>query len=76
MRRSYCKIDGTQDHLSESENSKNVHTLLTADEAAGRLRISTRTLARLTARGDVPCVRLGRLVRYRPADLATIGGEA
>jgi excisionase family DNA binding protein len=45
--------------------------LLTADEAADCLRISTRTLWTLTDRGELPCIRIGRSVRYRPADLAS-----
>jgi excisionase family DNA binding protein len=43
--------------------------LLTARQAADRLAISERTLWELTNRGDLPCVRLGRSVRYDPADL-------
>jgi hypothetical protein len=34
------------------------------------LAISERTLWELTNRADLPCVRLGRAVRYDPADLA------
>jgi excisionase family DNA binding protein len=43
--------------------------LVDVHEAARLLRISTRTLWSMTARGDVPHVRLGRSVRYRPASL-------
>jgi excisionase family DNA binding protein len=39
-------------------------------DAARMLAVSPRTLWTLTARGDVPCVRCGRLVRYSPTDLA------
>ncbi|MEX1090138.1 MAG: helix-turn-helix domain-containing protein [Phycisphaeraceae bacterium] len=38
-------------------------------EAARLLGISPRLLWTMTARGDVPCVRAGRLVRYRPETL-------
>jgi excisionase family DNA binding protein len=39
--------------------------LLTIEEAAHELRVSPRTLARMTARGEVRAVRLSpRLVRY------------
>lgn len=39
--------------------------LLTKQEIADRLRVSTRTVENLTARGVLPVVRLGgRLVRY------------
>jgi excisionase family DNA binding protein len=44
--------------------------LLTARQAAEHLAISTRTLWSITARGELPVVRIGRAVRYRPADLA------
>lgn len=38
--------------------------LLRSHEAAEQLAISTATLERLTRSGEIPCVRLGRLVRY------------
>ena len=44
--------------------------LLTPKEAAATLGISPRKLWALTASGDVPCVRIGRSVRYDVADLA------
>ena len=44
--------------------------LLTPKHAAEQLAISPRKLWSLTASGDVPCVRIGRSVRYDAADLA------
>jgi excisionase family DNA binding protein len=44
--------------------------LLTPKHAAELLAISPRKLWSLTASGDVPCVRIGRSVRYDVADLA------
>ncbi|QDT72944.1 helix-turn-helix domain-containing protein [Lacipirellula limnantheis] len=44
--------------------------LLTPKQAAEQLAISPRKLWSLTASGDVPCVRIGRSVRYDAADLA------
>ncbi len=44
--------------------------LIDAREAARRLCISTRTLWSLTHRGDLPAVRIGRRVMYRPSTLA------
>jgi len=44
--------------------------LLTPKQAANWLAISPRKLWSLTASGDVPCVRIGRSVRYDAADLA------
>ena len=50
-------------------DTNNVQLLLTARDAAKALAISERTLWTLTNNGDVPCVRLGRAVRYDPDDL-------
>lgn len=45
--------------------------LVTPKEAARRLAVSVKTLTRLTRpSGPVPCVRIGRQVRYAPSDLA------
>jgi excisionase family DNA binding protein len=41
-------------------------TLLTVPEAAAELRISKRTVERLTARGDLEVVRIGGRVLIRP----------
>jgi excisionase family DNA binding protein len=43
--------------------------LLTAREAARSLAISERKLWELTKRKLIPCVRIGRAVRYSPLDL-------
>jgi excisionase family DNA binding protein len=43
--------------------------LLKPAEAAKLLQIGERTLWRLTDAGEIPCIRIGRSVRYDPADL-------
>ena len=43
--------------------------LLKVRDAARTLTLSERKLWALTNSGDVPCVRIGRAVRYSPADL-------
>lgn len=43
--------------------------LLTLEEAASILSLSPRTLSRLLRRGEIPTVRIGRLVRIRTADI-------
>ena len=43
--------------------------LLRPRDAARALAVSERTLWELTRRGVIPCVRLGRAVRYDPGDL-------
>ena len=44
-------------------------SLIKATEAAKVLAISPRLLWTLTNGGVIPCVRIGRSVRYDPADL-------
>jgi len=43
--------------------------LVDAREAARLLSVSPRTLWAMTHQGDLPCVRIGRLVRYDVAGL-------
>jgi excisionase family DNA binding protein len=43
--------------------------LLTMRQAAQMLAIGERTMWELTRRGAIPCVRIGRSVRYSPLDL-------
>jgi excisionase family DNA binding protein len=43
--------------------------LLTLEEAASLLSLSPRTLSRLLRRGEIPTVRIGRLVRVRTSDI-------
>lgn len=43
--------------------------LLKPDEAAALLNISPRSLWQYTKSGELHCVRIGRSVRYSPADL-------
>jgi excisionase family DNA binding protein len=58
-------------HLSDRPEAHAVEPLLVpAREAARLLAVSERTLWGLTRRGEVPCVRIGRAVRYDPRDLA------
>ena len=45
--------------------------LLRLDEVAERLSVSLSTVRRLIYRGDLKAVRIGRLLRVRPADLTT-----
>jgi excisionase family DNA binding protein len=43
--------------------------LVRSPAAAETLSISERTLWTLTAEGELPCVRIGKAVRYRPEAL-------
>lgn len=53
----------------EPENGNGTPSLLTIQEVAEQLKISEDTAQRLTKRGEIPAVRLGRAVRVRPEDL-------
>ncbi len=44
--------------------------LLDIQQVADHLRVSDRTIFSITKRGELPAVRIGRSVRYRPADVA------
>jgi excisionase family DNA binding protein len=46
-----------------------IDPLLTAEEVAEQLRVSTMTVYRLIRRGELPAVRVGRNYRVRTADL-------
>jgi excisionase family DNA binding protein len=51
--------------------------LLELRDLARLLKVSTRTVTRLVARGELPPpLRLGRLRRWRPADLRPLLGGA
>jgi len=44
--------------------------LFTADEVAEALAVSTSMVRQLTLTGELPCRRVGRLVRYSAVDIA------
>lgn len=48
----------------------NLRLLLTAREAASALAISERKLGQIAQDGGIGVVRIGRCVRFDPADLA------
>lgn len=56
----------TQIHPSVKESSVCLYDRL---EAAARLAISLRALDEQVARGNIPVVRIGRSVRFRPSAL-------
>ena len=60
------------DHATRNGQAEALAPLLVDSHAAARLLcVSLRTLwARSAPRGPIPVVRVGRAVRYRPADLA------
>jgi excisionase family DNA binding protein len=53
-----------------SESRGRAGQLLTIEEAAQRLGVTTRMIRRLTASRRLPFVKVGRLVRFRETDIA------
>lgn len=53
-----------------SESRRSGGRLLTIEEAAERLGVTPRMIRRLTTTRRLPFVKVGRLVRFREADLA------
>lgn len=52
-----------------SESRRSSGRLLTIEEAAERLGVTPRMIRRLTTSRRLPFVKVGRLVRFREADL-------
>jgi len=44
-------------------------SLMTIRDVAEYARVSERTIARLIASGDLRSVKIGRVIRFRPADV-------
>ncbi len=44
-------------------------TLMTRSEVANVLSLKESTIKAKTARGEIPSVKMGRAVRYRPEDI-------
>lgn len=43
--------------------------LLSADQTGRLLGVTVRTLYTLSQRGELPCIKIGRSVRYDPRDI-------
>ncbi|MDA1054624.1 MAG: helix-turn-helix domain-containing protein [Planctomycetota bacterium] len=63
------QTDSTHERSNDAAEATPAPMLLTPRQAANTLAISTRKLWSLTNCGEVPSLRIGRLVRYDPADL-------
>lgn len=46
--------------------------LLTKDQVAELLQVSRRTVERMEESGELEPLRIGRMVRYRPADIEAL----
>ncbi len=58
-----------EEHVPRSAKPLEQTRLLTLPEVAGFLNVSPRTVRRLVASRRLRCVRLGRVLRFQPADL-------
>ena len=52
-----------------SDSGSSPKALLRVDEAAAMLKVSSKTVRRLLARGDLKAVRVGRLVRIHSSEI-------
>ena len=57
--------------MNTINQEKRPKLLWTSREAAAALNVSERTLWKLTKDRHIRCVRIGRAVRYDPADIRT-----
>lgn len=55
---------------------KQPETLYTLHQVAELLKLSCSTVARLKARGDLPCVKIGRSVRVEASAIARLIEES
>jgi excisionase family DNA binding protein len=55
--------------MNSSKQPDMPRLLWNSHEAAAALSISLRTLWTLTDEGKIPCIRIGRSVRYDPEDI-------
>jgi excisionase family DNA binding protein len=65
-------IPGTSPHSTDASSTRTGRPsvpLMTVAETATALRVSPKTIRRMIARGELPHVRIGRLVRTRAADI-------
>ena len=60
---------------SISNNKEGIVTLFTRNELARRWAVSMETLKRREKAGQLPCLKLGRGVRYRSTDIERIEAE-
>ena len=57
--------------MSATRVRPELQALITVDmaEMAGILGVHAKTLARWAREGRIPCIRIGRVVRFRPAEV-------
>jgi len=60
------KLNSVEEKVEQLDEADTSGTLLTREEAAGRIRISVRKLDDLEASGRLQAIRIGRRVLYHP----------
>ena len=63
------RLSDQEVHVVGAATPPAIGILLRPSDAAEALAISPRKLWELTNCGDIPCIRIGRAVRYDPVDL-------
>ncbi len=58
--------------MSHRATTSGANALLSIQEVADRLNLSTKTIRRMIADGRLPSHRIGRSIRVQPGDLATL----
>ncbi len=58
-------MDQKNSHL----NTQTEYQLLTVGQTARRLNVSRSSVYALIERGELPAIRLGRVIRFRPEDV-------
>ena len=58
--------------MSHRTSPSGAAALLTIQEVADRLHLSTKTIRRMIADGRLPSHRIGRSIREQPGDLAAL----
>lgn len=61
--------EGTASNQCSSEPMASGEALLSVDNVAAQLGVSTKTIRRILARRELPFLRIGRLLRIRQGDL-------
>jgi excisionase family DNA binding protein len=56
-------------HGGPTRSATALEQLLTISELAERLSLSERTIRRMVGGGQLPCLRLGRQLRFVPGDV-------
>ena len=62
--------------ITNRNRKEGIFTLFTRNELARRWAVSIETLKRREKAGQLPCLKIGRGVRYRSTDIERIETEA